>query len=364
MKHLHMGAGGLGLGLVVALTAKLRGTDAFVLQRDGHKLDALRDKRFYFRDVKPGGESQQVDISGALSLEQAEEIRVLITQPGPVLLTTALTENGLEGQVERIRDLLSERVSAGHPEPLYVIACENIVGRFYQKLEQGHFGENIHFLPCVVDRLCNNSSVEHGSVRVETEEYGSWVIERRTPWTEELERILAPAIANISFVDDLESEARKKRWLVNGPHFALGLMAHRRRRALLHEFASDPEGGQPFFRGVLAECADAYAYWYQLDPSELADFVDVVYRRFSSFYTETHRVVKRLHPDRLEPLLHAAYERILEPSESFRRARRECPEYLHWALRTLLWLIYVGDYVDPSLDPAPAADRPVSDQAL
>lgn len=346
MQHLHFGAGGLGLGLITQLTgtqpSKVQVT---VVNRTGKRLSALQRDGFYHWHLIPEGSPprKKVSIHAALDFEDADAISAVVAKEEPILITTALTEAGLEKRVDYIRQLLRGRANARQVEHVYVVPCENTVGQGYRQLESEDFGPTVHFLPCMVDRICGQPGfTKGGEVCVKTEAYASWAIGQDHPHTLSLESAIK--IPGVQFVDDLDHHEQKKRWLVNGPHFALGLLAWDQGYLALEHLANS-EGGRIFLTSVQEECRQAFLHEFPDTQEDLAEFNERILERFSTFPLPSNRAVGRLRPDNYESLLQAAYDRLVAPAEAFRKANRRCPGFLHSALHILHESIYRRHYV-------------------
>ncbi|MEV4560646.1 hypothetical protein AB0K51_27125 [Kitasatospora sp. NPDC049285] len=353
MQHLHLGAGGLGLGLVVCTTAAIPEIDVTLVQRavggPQCKLALLKSRQKYYRQVFPGSDLKEISVPRVLDSSDLDAIRAVVMHPDDILLTTALREGALETQTDLIGRLLSERSSLDlSGKQIYIVPCENTVGQLYKNLEGCDFGPNVHFLRCIVDRTCKYPII-NGELVVHTEEYGRWTIEKKPPFTDPLIQALSPY--GVEFVEDLQPHLKKKQWLVNGPHLALAAMAwsYPARTDRLNEFASS-EAGQHLLLGVLAESSDAYVLTEPTaDPSGVFQFSQSINHRFSSFPDRTSRVLSRLHPDSLESFLRATYERVVRPATAFQETLDRPPGYLYLTLRTVHRLIYDRLWVYPEI---------------
>jgi hypothetical protein len=344
MHHIHLGGGALGLGLVVPTIAAVPNIPITIVQRSPEFLKPLQGRLMYTRQSWSTG-PRGVSITAAIDFEDEPAIRRAVLQPEDMLLTTALTDAGLDGKVDFLDYWLSERAEQFPDSQLCVIPCENILGSKYESLERKDFGPGICFIRCMVDRLCSDRRVANGALEVKTEDYGNWVIQKHGPGTLFLEEALGSA--EVGFVDDLQPYLRMKQWLVNGAHFALGTMAWADRYYMLHSFAQTHAGRQ-FLSGVLGELGDAYASQYSVDEGDLRIYCEAIFDRFSTYPFPVDRVIGRLAEEKIFSCLEAVYQRMIAPAAAFHAAYGQSPEHIILALRTLHELIHKEQWVEQS----------------
>lgn len=353
MRHVHIGAGALGLGLIAQLTGTDHGIDVSVVQRavgeSAARLESLASNLRYERVIasnktaRDSWPSCHVGISEAFALESREELLRAICDPDCLLLTAALGEGGLDAQVPMLSSLLEERAATSSSSPLCVIACENTVGEEYLRLSRQAL-EGVVFARCLVDRMCSPPTIgSDGVVRVETEDYGVWLIERVQGATGEVEAALSD-VQGVDFVDDLPLWRRRKRWLMNAPHLAAGIFAWNADNPHIDDYVN---ANAALFRAVQFECAEAFhASSPEIELDELHDYNGEVFGRVSSFPMLTRKVLRRLHPDKLEELLRTSNEIIVGPSRAYMQRHHYPPEVLTSALHVMIDLVDSRHYVD------------------
>lgn len=352
MRHVHLGAGALGLGLITQLTAA-DGVDVSVVQRSGEgsteRLTSLAEHRGYWRVIASNNlpvdrwQSSRVPISRVFALESEDEVKREICNPDCHLLTISLGEGGLEAQVPLISSILQERAAQNFGSHLCVIACENTVGEEYSKLSRQRLTE-VEFVPCLVDRMCSSPSIApDGLVRVETEDFGSWVIQRVSGATDFIEAYLSD-IEAIEFVDDLPLRRKQKRWLMNAPHLTVGIFAWNAGSPRIDYYLNE---NAPTFRAVQRECMEAFqASNPSVGPEALRSYGREVFHRVAAFPMPTRKVLRRLRPDRLEELFRTTNEIIVNPSSAYLGRHRHQPIVLTLGLHTLINLVDSREYVE------------------
>ena len=341
LRHVHIGAGALGLGLVVPLTAD--DLDVTLVQRRSSRSrriwEALDKRGSYCRHAADGATpTTRVTLSPSseiLDADDADRLRARVRAPETTLLTTAVGEANLEELAVGLRSVLSERARAGGP-PLCVIACENTVGPIFTALSHAFEGTTVEFARCVVDRFCRKPEVRDGDVHVSTEAYGSWLIEAGPS-----SRVLVDALGHldeVGFVRDLGPLRRKKRWLVNAPHFALALEARARGIDQIDTFVQGE--GRHVLASLQRECTAALmADTDAFTGRELAAFNRSVGRRMRSLALETDRVLRRFESGGSAAATSVVDELLVEPLQRYLRAYGVAPEALTRAAapyRTLL----------------------------
>ena len=335
--HVHVGAGRLGLGLPVYATRKV-GYDVVVANRPGEVADRLADELAYQVRLGPDRtETVAIDRFIALDDEGETELAGVVADPRCRLLTTAVTMAGLEELVPLLRRTLEARRATSGDDPLFVIACENQVGPDFDDLRHDFRDGTIHFLRCTVDRLCSDLAVSTvaPSVVVSTEQYANWVIEAPVRLEEiAQEHLVELRLGDIAeLVPDIVPYMWRKRWLVNGVHLVVALLAWRARFPRLDRFVAQP-AGRDALRGAQLEFTTAIAARTTLlSPAHLMQFNDEVFTRFASQPDSVARILRRFRYDELESFFQDFSAKVGEPAELY---RGEVGEWAHWGT-TSLW---------------------------
>jgi mannitol-1-phosphate/altronate dehydrogenase len=270
-KHLHIGAGRLGLGLVAAAAAQ-SGLEVIIAveasPRGASTKNAMlaESRRFI---VVPPDETEAVEIKIQSVVQYGEpsveaEIRDIIADPHTVLVTTAVGDN-LPHIVPLLTRLLLHRHHAGIASPLFIIAAENTRNSLWlrEQIEQrlANAGvisttvlQFVVFVPCVVDRVCKNISTATGEVRVAVEAEADWLVaDLRDELGRSLESYLSPDRGSIRFQTDVLPFWRRKIYLLNGPHLLLAMLANVEGHIFLDDYLRS-ESGRIALDRVFAEC--------------------------------------------------------------------------------------------------------------
>ncbi|MCX4984555.1 hypothetical protein [Streptomyces sp. NBC_00572] len=353
MRHVHIGAGALGLGLIIPLTA--RHFDITLAHRASsiswELVQGIQRAGSYvheFPSLAGGRDRNRVELGSSFRVVDSKNLEELVNSicsPDVRLLTMALTERGLEDFTGDLRKALTARRKRDDCDSLCVLACENTVGPNYTALTQEFHGAGIEFPLCMVDRICFTPELRDGIVTSFTEHYGSWIIEW-TPGSGPIKQVLA-LNGYIEFVNEIAGPRKKKRLLVNAPHLVVGLHAKDAKVAHIDTFLQGGEG-RTLLRRTQEECTKAlmtYPFTFQLD--DLQQFNESVANRFSMLHFETDNVLQRLQKDRLESLMTAADELLVEPSGQYLEAYGSFPGALTLALHTLVTLVSERRYAEP-----------------
>lgn len=374
--HVHIGTGALGLGLVAWLGSQAE-LSVFLANRAGGSGSLGRNRLLH----EAHQEARQYDLvfsdsSGTQPVTYAEFLftdadrdrnRFIdrVVDSRTLLLTTAL-KGGIDPSLELLALALTHRIEKGMSDPLYVVACENAIDSIglYHKIvpllpphllpqfEQAIVEQAIVFVPCMVDRLCNDPAPdrEMRRVQVEVERFAQWTLQRPSPGsTSSLERaLMRPQTKKyIEFVDNLEPFAQRKRWLVNGPHLLIALNAFARQYAELDRFLQEDPLADQILRGLLDEAMSGLlAIETRFGPDELREFNSNTRDRFRTHPDRVRRILSRFTgPQRLEEFFKDFYRKITEPTLQYMSPENPAP---FWTTQTLLLvtkLIYESWYI-------------------
>lgn len=319
-QHVHLGAGAFGLGFVVPLV-RLAGFETILANRARgsvvhHDRNVTIQQQGGYNLVLVGKirRTEPVVISDFVFLdENRERFFAIVADPKTRLITTALRQ-GLLPSVPILADALAHRLENDTKETIHVVACEtptigdsltlrSAILAHHPELMTREFDQRISFVPCIVDRICNEPRLEKatGQVSVEAEEFAEWLLQGHSS----LENILVTVSTQqlISFVGNLAPFARRKTWLVNGPHLLIALRAFMQNRQFLDRFLSEKENAQ-LLTDILHEAREAFL---EVEPffslNDLTHYTRRIHARFSSFPDRTMRHLPRLAKHRIHEFM-------------------------------------------------------------
>jgi mannitol-1-phosphate 5-dehydrogenase len=183
------------------------------------------------------------------------------------------------------------------PEPLAVIACENMIGATDQlagfiKDPKNMSEENVktiskraRFANSAIDRIVPGQDPNAGlNVRIET--FFEWVVEK-TPF----ENGKHPEIVGVNWVDDLTPYIERKLFTVNTSHACAAYYGHNRGIRTIHEAMADKHI-HDIVRACLQETSHLIVTKHGISVQEQKDYVEKIIKRISNPYLED--VVERV----------------------------------------------------------------------
>lgn len=338
--HVHLGAGAFGLGFVIPLVqqAGLKSSLAnrakgsathhacnVAIQRHGSYDLVLKGKQTR-TEIVPIEEFVFVDVDTERFLE-------VVANPKTRLLTTALRQ-GFLPSVPLLADAVANRLVAGTKEVLYVVACETptigdsltlraAVLATHPELAQREFDQRIKFVPCIVDRICNEPELDEATdrVMVEAEEFAEWLLQGPSS-LEDMLRI-SSVVHSVSFVPDLAPFVRRKLWLVNGPHLLIALRAFVQPEPRLDKFLARDENRRllsTIHREALNAFLEVESFFSR---RELTRYAKIIQTRFSNFPDSTTRHLPRLAQRRMAEFMADFYKKagVLQIPHATRKRR-------------------------------------------
>jgi len=247
LAHLQIGSGALSLGLVVPVVYKAGISTTIVNRwRDDNTPSAarcaqLKSNRSY--SVKCGDTEETIE--GFNFKYFTDPLPESLLASPRLLITTAVTADGLKGITEYLASILQARFNKCDDNSItYIIACENMPNNSQNlkgKLRQHAMDKklakfnsalsmNCAFLNTVVDRICTLPE-PHATIQTEvrTESKFQWFVDvstitNREPWVQLLKEKFEPhwrILTNPQF----SFFEKRKAWFVNGGHLALAAYA-------------------------------------------------------------------------------------------------------------------------------------------
>jgi len=257
MRITLIGSGSLALGLLYPWISKISGHDICIVTRppsDSSFSRALHESRKYRLEIPsedPGSQSLDCemiaydpdDLDGELA-------RTCIERLGST--DVAMVCVGVNA-LPRVAALIARSCLEGRKRPLHLLAFENAPNASRGLLElvereiQSLGNENSRSLPLVPhvaipDRACSRNE-EEGLVIIEAERFGEILLESSA---RELFAEIEDPSSPVPYVRHVDSHAltlaeKRKFWLVNGTHTALGVLCAISRRQLLADGLADED---------------------------------------------------------------------------------------------------------------------------
>jgi len=327
---MHMGSGALGLGLVVSEFARHTQADVYILNRESGDEESRRrntilkaNKYFYLRSV---GFDTPVRFNDLIYFDDIDAIKKLAVQKRPVFFTTSIKEYGIEASLKLIADIIYARHNANTRHPLVFIACENAINSLQVKNRvlknlQIRFGsefaitDNIIFLNCVVDRLCNSPVITHDNVIVDAEGYGSWIIDRTTMRHMVQQDFILDTLSkceSVEIVDEIAFFVNRKKWIVNALHQMIALYAHVYKHQTVDRFVNTEIGSFILYK-ISQEIMKVYFFnQHNANVSETMAYLSEVRERLR-FPSLVSTALTRFKKGKIEDFLADFYRKVGSP---------------------------------------------------
>lgn len=247
IRHYHLGAGALGLGLVLPALSQVCNS-SIVASRSStsggkKKLSAIAQSGSYRLDVySPRGKNDNsnhtVAVAHAISYDELPgHLTLGFANVDAIIVTTALKKAGVNGSVDQLK-LICESAHRCNI-PILLLAAENEVDSCYVHqllINNGCDDKNIYPVRCVVDRICNKPIVEangpdKGKLTVLVEQFAKIYLNHEdllSSVPDVLRKAMSSEAATAIFeeTDDFQFIVERKKWVVNASHLLLALYAH------------------------------------------------------------------------------------------------------------------------------------------
>lgn len=287
--HVHIGPGCLGLGLIVnaGLDAKL---DVHLIARLGSALPPSP----HFKALEKGRKEERVYPLPVSTFSKAERlsalpplVRQLLVDCPDLLVTVAATTEGFQERHDFLLELAAMRAEVPGSNTAF-IPCENDPGASYPEFRTAMEALGVDCRSTMVNRLCPTLKEDpsDGSYQVTVDEIAEWVIQG--PPSHLTLRALGE-LSYVQFVSDLMPYETRKRWLVNGAHLALAILAKARGIPSIDIAASEP-GRAQWLEGLHGALIEAL----ELEYPELKENVD---------YGASHVAAWTRHEDKVTRIL-------------------------------------------------------------
>jgi hypothetical protein len=319
MRHVHFGAGALGLGLICAQHRK-RSPELYILNRDGpaskERIAAIADKGGY-QLVPFLTKPQFIPVKRALTYSAANW-EAIGDCDGPMLITTALKKDGIDASMPQIKQLLAAR----RGKKTFVVAGENQVDSHYirDRLAGTRIlaDPGIVFQRAVVDRICNKPVLKDGIVSVSHEQFGQVYLETQRP---KISKALLPSTKNWRHVQNFEYTVDRKKWVVNATHLMISLVAHYHKFPSVCDFVSASNANERLLRVMIEESAEALSNNYRSKNKQIGEsdtdfkkFCDMLFERIKIYPQRIYDGVTRFTgPAKLTSFMDDFHRKISDP---------------------------------------------------
>ncbi|RPF40768.1 hypothetical protein EDD96_4545 [Streptomyces sp. Ag109_G2-6] len=354
MRHVHIGADALGLGLLVRLTGGDSNLDVVVAESSHdhpEAVQALREHSGYHWSVASSSTmpnawqqlwtvvDETVDIDGNL-----DQLGQLISDSQTVLLSMTMPDEGWSHRVGVLAPLLEERSTSSGSE-IAVIVCGGTDRNILQLGQDLSLHPNISFPAVVADRECSTPYIgTGGKVAIEVEDYYLLAVqdaERITKARQSLE-----SLQHVIFTEYVSTLSLLKQRLFDAPVFIAVLFAICDGQGRLDDYVRSGDG-ESLLEKALEECliafrreADSVALGQLgLDESRLRDYSQQTIRRVLDFPREVSDVVQLGAEHSVRKVARLAQQTLLPPCEAYRKATGKNGEILSIATRAAVRVI-------------------------
>lgn len=337
MKAVHFGAGNIGRGFIGALLYESNYETIF-LDVNGTVVDALNDKKRY--EVTLMGAEQQTI--------QVENVRGINTLTHPAEGADAIAQADLVTAAvgPKVLPMISRLIAEGlrtrfekNPQPLNVIACENMINASSLLKEHvySHFSEPekemadrwIGFPNAAVDRIVPDQTSDD-VLAVAVEPYYEWVVEKPAI------KGAVPDVAGITYVEDLAPFIERKLFTVNTGHTIPAYFGRYKGFQTIYEAMQDEEIEQ-LLQGALSETGEVIVREHGFDRKEHENYIQKIIRRFQNPNISDH--VTRVARGPIRKL--GKNDRLVRPARLYWQLTGKEPVHLATVIAAVL--LYVND---------------------
>jgi len=269
----HFGAGNIGRGFVAQFLHE-SGYEVVFADVSEELIGALQAQpSYHVHEIGEGARDHEVTGYRALN-SRSHEAEVVAEIARAEVVTTAVGARILPFVAPVIAKGLQER--ARDAAPLVVIACENAIGGtdlLKAEVEKLHPVENAIFANCAIDRIVPE---QPGGLDVVIESFHEWVVDRTPFGAEE-----PPAIAGVTWVDDLGPFIERKLFTVNTAHAAAAYHGRDRGWSRIREALATPEL-QAEVRAVLDETKTLICAKHGFSDAEQQAYIEKTLTRISN----------------------------------------------------------------------------------
>jgi mannitol-1-phosphate/altronate dehydrogenase len=255
-----------------------------------------------------------------------------------------------------LHGLLAHRLDYTRKFSTYVILCENNIhaGLFKGALPahlKDRCGEQIVFLPSVVDRLCVGSEIDNGKICVTCEDFAEIVLEADSSIKAEVEELFRGAPEKtVRLVGDIVPYRARKLVMLNGAHKVLSFLALYQNFAHFDKYVTSDDG-EPFLLSFLKEAATIVRHLHGdfFSDEDLGAYADSIAERFRNNPDKVSRLVERFkNPESLPKVLQDFHTKIGSTALQYFHETRNPPGMTASALLALGALLELNRFAPPS----------------
>lgn len=281
MLAVHFGAGNIGRGFIGQLLSQA-GYEVVFVDVNTALVDELNRRKMYQVQLATAGNPQSV-VEGVRAIHGQDMEAVAAAIASADLVTTAVGPNVL-GPISGAIAAGIEKRLADNPQPLNVIACENMIGGSAKLKEhvfarlaeplQAKAEQLIGFPNAAVDRIVPIQQHED-KLLVTVEPFFEWVVDRSQMVGE------VPQIEGITYVDDLAPYIERKLFTVNTGHAVIAYMGYQLGMTTIDQ-AMQNEKVAKAARGALQETGALLTAKYGFDAQAHGQYIEKILGRFAN----------------------------------------------------------------------------------
>jgi mannitol-1-phosphate/altronate dehydrogenase len=373
MKHVHVGPGGIGLGLILDLTQQLQCFDTVLAGRESSQISKALKRSGRVLIKKSDTQTERPLERVTLHLygdDDHNELVDLLAAPDVVLVTYAVGRENLLGAYRDDGKLAGLAIALGNAlvrrdsaaPKLTVVACENadlnsqkLSADVCASLSQAGLSDadvldvtnRALFANTMVDRICQKPVFDGKDVRVLAESFGEWLIEwsgTASPALDAIKHQTARKPSKLRLVSPKEFGllTTRKYWAVNGLDVVLALYGLRAGWELAREALQD-QAGQYFaelFSAVVVIALEQLRLELKLpEPlqEENAAYLDKARQRIAANDTKVSRTLRELIDARRSYGGWTAKfrQRVVDPIRAFLASNPDATEFAPHSLSLL-----------------------------
>ncbi|ADL06851.1 mannitol-1-phosphate 5-dehydrogenase [Thermosediminibacter oceani] len=278
-KAVHFGAGNIGRGFIGFLLSRAGYRVVFV-DINAELIETLNEKGFY-RVMEKGEDEKVYRVEGVTGILSTEEQKVAEAVAHAHIVTTAVGPGVLGSIAPLIAAGISRRLQHS-PEPLNVIACENMVGAstFLKEKVMEHLSpserekleKTVGFPDAAVDRIVPPQSGTD-PLGVAVEPYFEWVVDIGGF------KGAVPEIPGMKAVENLQAYVERKIYTLNTGHAVAAYLGYEKGCTTIREALQNPQILEAV-KGAMAESGVYLRACFGFSEEEHEVYIEKTLQRF------------------------------------------------------------------------------------